>query len=243
MSGLFQTTYNPSGTYAFYPSNAEIIASAYSRIQIRRTELEAEHLQNALSELNFFLAAFNTTGPNLAQVDLQSFNTVPGTATYSLTANTVMVTDVFVTYFVGPPASLDQYMYPISRTEYAALPNKLFQARPNQYWLDRLEVPTITFYPVPDGNGPVNGAYIINYFRMRQVQDSVLANGMTPEVPNRAIDAIVAGLAYRLSRIYRPEQEQQRKMDAGEAWSIYAKQDTENAPVYLMPQLQSYWRL
>jgi hypothetical protein len=240
MSGLFES-YNPSNQYQFYPSNAEIVASAFGRIQIRRTELEPEHIQNAISELNFFLTAFNTAGPNLAQIDLQSFPLVAGQATYSLPPETVMLTDLFVSYPGGgsPSGTVDLYLYPISRTDYAALPNKLYSARPNQYWLDRLQTPTVTFFPVPDGNGP----YIANYYRMRQVQDSLLANGMSPEVPNRALDAVVAGLAYRLARVYKPELEAVRKGDAGEAWALYAKQDTENAPLYLMPALASYWRI
>ena len=236
MPALFGT-YNPSGNYNFYPSNAEIISSAYARIQIRRTELEPPHLIDGVAELNFLLSSFNDVGPNLAQVDQKSISLVQGTATYTLPAETVMVTDVFLTYPSGA-ATNDAYMWPISRTEYAAIPDKTVQGRPNQYWLNRQQVPQITFYLVPDGNGP----YTVNYFRFRQVQDSTLANGATPEVPNRALDAIISGLAYRLSRIYKPELEAVRKVDAGEAWSVYAKQDTENVSLYIQPGLASYWR-
>lgn len=229
--------YSPSGTFNFFPTNAEIVAGAYGRIQIRRTELEPSHLIDAIAELNFFLAAFNDVGPNLAQVDLQSLPLVQGVATYTLPAETVMVTDVFLTYPSGQGTN-DQYLYPISRTEFAAIPNKTVQGRPNQYWLNRQQVPQITFYMVPDGAGP----YTINYFRFRQVQDSVMQYDTTPEVPNRALDAIIAGLAYRLARIYRPELEDKRKIDASEAWSIYAKQDTENVALFIQPGLAAYWK-
>jgi hypothetical protein len=169
-------------------------------------------------------------------VDLQTQPLTQGTATYNVARETVMILDVFLTYPSGSQG-LDSYLWPISRTEYAAIPNKVTQGRPNQYWFDRLNQPTITLYPVPDGN-----TYTLNWYRFRQVQDAVMANGISPEVPNRALDALVAGLAYRLARIYKPEQETQRKSDAGEAWSIYAKQDTEAAPLYIMPALESYWR-
>lgn len=235
MTGLFNPV-NTSGTYAFLPSNAEIIASAYSRIQIKRTELEQNHLQDGIAELNLFLAGFNNVGPNLAQVDLQSFALTQAQATYSLPAETVMVLDVFLTYDQSGDQS---YLFPISRTEYAAIPNKAVQNRPNQYWLNRLATPQITLYPTPDGNGP----YTLNYFRFRQVQDATMASGVTPEVPNRAMDAIVSGLAYRLARIYKPEVEAIRKTDAAEAWSIYAKQDTENVSLYIAPALHSYWKV
>jgi hypothetical protein len=236
MPALFGT-YTPSGTFTFYPSNAEIIAGAYGRIQIRRTEIEPQHIIDGVAELNFFLSAFNAVGPNLAQIDQQSFPLVQGTATYTLPAETVMVTDMFLTYPSGGATS-DAYMFPISRTEYAALPNKTTQQRPNQYWLNRQQVPQATFYPTPDGNGP----YTVKYFRFRQVQDSVVANSISPEVPNRALDCVIAGLAHRLARIYRPEVEDKRKVDAGEAWAIYAKQDTENVNLYLQPGLAAYWR-
>ena len=236
MPALFGA-YNPSGGYDFYPTNAEIIGSAYARIQIRRTSLEPSQLIDGVAELNYLLASFNDVGPNLAQIDLQPLPLTAGIATYNLPAETVMVTDMFLTYPSGS-ATNDAYMFPISRTEYAAIPDKTLPGRPNQYWLNRQQVPAVTFYPVPDGNGP----YTVNYFRFRQVQDSTLANGTTPEVPNRALDAIIAGLAYRLARIYKPELEDKRKLDAGEAWSVYAKQDTENVSLYIQPGLASYWR-
>jgi len=236
MSGLFDS-YNPSGQYQFFPSNMEVLASAFARIGVKRTELEQSHLQDGVSELNFFLAAFNTVGPNLAQVDLQTINLVQGTQSYSVLANTVQILDVFLTY-PGGGQVLNAYLYPLSRTEFAAIPNPTYQARPNQYWFDRLQSPSLYLYPVPDGNGP----YTLNYYRFRQVQDSLLVNGETPEVPNRALDAIVAGLAYRLARIYARDLEDKRKMDAGEAWSLFARNDVENAPMYLTPSLSSYWK-
>ena len=233
MATLFNS-YTPSGTFSFFPSNLEVVAQAFSRVRIKRTEIEPSHLQDALSELNFFLAAFNNVGPNLAQVDLQTVSLVKGTATYTLLTETVMVLDVYVTLTSGPP---DTYLYSISRTEYAAIPDKTVQGRPTQYWYDRLQAPTVSLFPVPDQ------AYTLSYYRFRQVQDATLANGVTPEVPNRALDAIVAGLAYRLSRIYAPDLEDKRKLDAAEAWAVYAKQDTEDVPLMITPGLSGYYRV
>lgn len=227
-----------SGTYTFFPSNAEILTAAFERIGMRRSELEVAHMQNGITELNLFLTAFNNAGPNLAQVDLQTVTLTVGVSSYSLPANTVTILDGFIntTTTVG---SNDLYCYQISRTEYAAIPNKTIQGTPNQFWFYRLETPEIRVYPVPDGNGP----YIFNFYRFREVQDSLVQNGYTPEVPNRAFDAIVAGLAYRLSRIYRPEIEDKRKADAAEAWALYARQDTENVPTYISPALSQYYRI
>lgn len=233
---FFPPSQHTSGTYNFAPTNAEVIMLAFGRIQMRRTELEVSHIQDAVGELNLFLSAFNNAGPNLAQVDLQTIPLVQGTATYSVPAETVTLLDVFVRY--GTP-STDVYLTQISRTEYAAIPNKSQQGLPTQLWFDRIASPTINLYLVPDGNGP----YTLNYYRFRQVQDAQITGGQNPEVPNRAIDALVAGLAHRLSRIYRPEQEALRKADAMEAWALYAKQDTEFAPLQISPGVSGYWRI
>jgi hypothetical protein len=232
-------SYNPSGTYNFFPSNAEIMAQAFERLRIKRTEIEQPHIINAVAELNLFLAAFNNAGPNLAQVDSQSIALVQGTASYSVLSTTIQIMDVILQYPGGGTVTLNQYMYPLSRTEYVAIPNPAAQGKPNQYWFDRLQSPTINLYPVPDGNGP----YTLVYYRFRQVQDATLPNGVTPEVPNRALDAIVAGLAHRLSRIYAPDLEDKRKMDAQEAWSLYARQDVENADLLISPSLSNYYRI
>jgi hypothetical protein len=230
--------YNPSGSYTFFPSNAEILTAAYERVGIRRANLEVTHLQNGITELNLFLAAFNNAGPNLAQVDLQTVTLTTGVSSYALPANTVTILDAFINTTTTNGIN-DLYCYQISRTEYAAIPNKTVQGTPNQFWFYRLETPEIRVYPVPDGNGP----YVYNFYRFRQVQDSMLPNGQTAEVPNRAFDAIVAGLAYRLSRIYRPEIEDKRKADAAEAWALYARQDTENTPTYISPAIGQYYRM
>jgi len=232
---MFTTNVQTSGTYNYFPSTAEIIVSAFSRLAIRRAELTEVHMSDAIMEFNAFLASFNDVGPNLAQVDLVTIPLIQGTATYTMPQETVMVLDVIIRY--GNPA-IDRYIFSISRSEYVAIPNKTNQGVPNQYWFDRLASPTITLYFVPDGNGP----YQMLVYRFRQVQDAIVTGGIQPEVPNRAIDCLIAGLAYRLSRIYAPQIEDKRKMDAAEAWAIYAKQDTENANMYITPSMSGYWR-
>lgn len=232
---VFSPSIQTSGTYQFFPSTAEIVHVAFGRIQIRRTELTETHFQDALIEMNALQSVINSLGPNLAQVDLQSISLTQGVATYSILPETITILDVFLRY---SSPQIDRYMWPISRTEYDSIPNKTQQGFPNQYWFDRLIAPTITLYFVPDGNGP----YTLFYHRFRQVQDAVYQGALNPEVPNRAVDAIIAGLAHRLSRLYAPALEAARKADAKEAFDIYAKQDTENVNLYIQPALSGYWR-
>lgn len=232
---MFPTSVVTSQTYDFNPSNNEIIAQAYTRIGIRRTEILTQHIQDAVMELNSLFSRLNNAGPNLWTVDLQSIPLVQGSATYSVPAETIQILDVFIRY--GTPA-VDRILYPLSRTEYASLSNKTTQGFPSQFWFNRTVSPNITFYLTPDGNGP----YVAYYYRYRQIQDSRVAGNQVAEIPNRWIDAIVAGLAHRMARIYAPQLEQIRKMDADEAWNNAATQDVENVPLNITPGLGGYWR-
>ena len=224
-----------SQTYDFNPSLGEVVLNAYARIQVRRAELEVSHMQDARMEANFLLAKLSNLQPNLWVVDLQTAPLIQGTATYSVPAETVMMLDVYIS--MGNPAT-DRMIFPVSRTEYASYPNKTNQSVPNVFWYDRLISPTFTLYPVPDGNGP----YVLRYYSVRQVQDANYENGQNIEVPYLWLDAFAAGLAHRLARIYAPQLEQQRKMDADEAWQIAATQNTENVPIFIAPGLGGYWR-
>ena len=235
---MFPTAVVTSDTFDFNPSNNEIIAQAFSRIGVRRLAILSEHVQNAVMELNLLFSKLNNQSPNLWTVDLQSIPLIQGVATYSILAETIQILDVFIRTQSGT-SQTDRILYPLSRTEYASLSNKNSQGFPSQFWFDRLISPTITFYLTPDGNGP----YDAFYYRCRQIQDSRIANGQVAEIPNRWIDAVVAGLAHRLARIYAPNLEQIRKMDADEAWSLAATQDVENVPLNITPGIGGYWRL
>lgn len=225
-----------SGSFNFAPSGGEIILNAFQRIQVRPTEIGTPHLQQAVMELNLLLARMSNQQPNLWTVDLQQLPLVQGQASYSLPAETVMITDAYIRTGTGTTTN-DRMIFPISRSEYANLANKNVQAFPTQYWFDRLISPTITFYQVPDGNGP----YTCCYYRVSQIQDALITNGTNVQVPYLWLDALAAGLAHRMARIFKPELEQIRKMDADEAWNIAATQNVENVPLTVAPGVGGYF--
>lgn len=226
-----QQTY--SGQYNFAPSAGEVMMNAFGRIQIKPTEILTQHLQQATMELNLLLAKFNNATPNLWAVNLEALPLTQGVATYSLPAQTIQVLDVYVRY-----GGTDKFMFGMSRTEYATQADKSTQGPPNQFWFDRLISPTVTLYPVPDGNGP----YTMYLYIVRNIQDALLTGGMNVEVPTLWMDALVAGLAHRLARLFAPQFEQQRKADADEAWKIALDQNIENTPMYISPSLTGYFR-
>ena len=237
MSNPFNPVVVTSNAYNFSPTGGEFILNAFDRIGVRPTEIEQTQMQRAIMELNLALTRFNTMpGQNLWTIDLQTIPLVQGSATYAIPAETRMILSSFIRYGTNP--ALDRYMFPISRDEYAAISTKTTQGFPSQYWFDRLISPTITFYLVPDGAF----SYDFFYYRARQIQDATIVNGQNLELPLRFFDAITADLAHRLARIYRPDQEQMRKADRDEAWSIASTEDTEWVPMYVTPMLGGYWR-
>ena len=228
-------TVNLSKTYDFFPAAGELIINAFGRIQIRPTEITQSHLYQAQLSANAVLSEWSNLQPSLWTVGLQTVPLLQGTATYTVPAETVMILDLYIS---SGSSTTDRYLYPLSRTEYAALPVKTQQGTPNQFWFDRLISPTITFYPVPDSNGP----YVAKYFSCRQTMDAVLAGGLNVEVPYRVLDAFCAALAWRLSEIYKPEMEQRMQQKAERAWNIASIQDQENVSLMIVPGLSGYWR-
>lgn len=224
-----------SGTTNFQLNNASIAVSAFSRIQVRRTQLLPEHMADAYTEFNLLLSTLNNLPVNLWKVDLVTLPLVQGTATYAVDASTFMILDAYISY---TGANNDRLIFPISRTEYASYPDKITQQVPTVFWFDRLISPTITLWGVPNSSTD----YVLKYYRCIQIQDANTPNGETPDVPYRFLDCLVAGLAHRLARIWKPELETIRKADADEAWRIAATGDVENTDLYITPGLEGYYR-
>lgn len=227
-----------SGTYSFSPSNGELVLSAYERIGIRSPSLRQEHMLSARREFNFLFSQWSNLQVNLFEVIRTQTTLTAGTATYSINPKIIMILDASIVLSYGTSNESRRYITPISRTEYLSFGNQQSQGPPTVYWYDRLISPTITFWPVPDNNGP----YTFDYFSVTQMQDVNLNGGETPDVPYRWFDAIVAGLSHRLSRIYAQQLEAIRKADAKEAWDAAAAQDTENVPMTLAPSIGLYYR-
>lgn len=228
---------NTSKSYEFNPSLGEMALEAFSRIGVRPSEITQQHMFNARQSANLVLSEWSTLQPNLWMVGLQSAPLIEGSATYSVPAETVMILDAYIsTGLTGDQQ--DRYIIPISRSEYAAYPNKEQEGFPTVYWFDRLIAPTFTLWPVPDGNGP----YVLNYYSVRQTQDAVMSGAKTIEIPYRFLDAFACALAWRLSEKYAPQLEPRMYEKMERSWRIAAANDTENVPFYIAPMLGGYYR-
>lgn len=225
----------PSGTFNFAPSVGECVLNAFSRIRLRGSMVKAEHLMQAQLEANLMQMQWNNKGPNLWTQDMLPIMTEPGIATYPIPGITVMVTNVTIG-LSDPPTMQDLTISPVSRQMYSMYPNKNQPGRPTVYWFDRQLSPTITLWPVPDT------VYTMKVWRFRVMQDAVLANARAFEVPVLWLDAACAGMAYRLSMHYAQDLEEKRKAQADEAYTIAATQNVEDAPLYILPQIEGYFR-
>ncbi len=228
-------TIDVSKEFNFNPSLGELIIVAFGRINVRPAELTQTHMYQARQAANFVLSEWSALQPNLWEVGLQTIPLVAGSATYTVPAETVMIMDTIINY--GTP-SLERMIFPISRTEYMAYPNKDQQGFPTVFWFDRLISPTITFWPVPDSTY----SYVAKYYSVRQTMDANLPDGLTVEVPFRFLEAYVSGLAWKLAEIYAPAIEDKLFQRYQRAWAIAATNDVENVPLVITPGLSGYFR-
>lgn len=227
-----------TGTYAYNPAAANLTMVAFARIGLRRTALTAQHLSDAETEGNLLQVEIGNKQPNAWKQELYAIPLVEGTATYTLPSRLIAIRDAYVTITSGG-VSTDQIVWALSTYEYDSQANKTQQAVPTAYWMNRLITPTITMWPVPDGNA----TYTLNVRMLSQVQDMAFAGGAQLDMPYRFLDVFVAGLAHRMARIYARDQEQLRKMDYMDAWANAAAQDVDdNVGLTIAPDTSGYWR-
>lgn len=227
-----------SGTYTFQPSLGELTLYAFGLCQVRRTSIAQEHMESARLAMNLILADWSNQGVNLWKVDLVETPLVQGQTTYPVDPSTIMILDAYIRIDDGSGQPTDRIILPISRTEYASYPNKEQEGFPTVYWFDRLINPTVTLWQVPDGYS----AQFLRYYRVRQIQDANLPDGETGDLPYRWFNAFANRLALELSRTWNPGMVAGLLPFSDSAYEKAAKQDVENANMYIAPMLGGYYR-
>ncbi len=227
---------NTSGTYNFAPSMGESVLYAYGLCGVRRTALTQQHFEDARMATSMLMGRWSADGVNLWQVELCCIPLVQGCATYPVPSNTIVMLDAYYTINNGQQ-EIDRIMTPISRTEYANYPNKSQQGAPTVFWFDRLLAPTVTLWATPNGQQAS-----FKYYRLRQTQDSNLANGQNVEIPWYFLEAYTFGLAMRLAAIWAPDRAPGLKALADESWGVASRQNIETSAVFVSPMLNGYYR-
>jgi hypothetical protein len=221
-----------SGVANFNLDLAEIVEEAFERAG---GELRSGYdLRTARRSLNLMFADWANRGVNMFTFEQGTINLVPGTATYNLPTDTVDLLEHVIRTGAGNASTqADLTITRISVSTYATIPNKLQQARPIQIWVERLDQPRVTLWPVPDDSQ----TYQLVYWRMRRIQNA--GEGVnTMDMPFRFIPCMVAGLAYYLALKVPGAMErlQVLKMQYDEAWDLAAGEDQEKAAIRFVPR-------
>ena len=221
-----------SGTTAFDLSIDEIIDEAYNRVGIRPNS--GNDMKRARRNLNILFADWGNRGVHLWKVELDEVQLVAGQAEYTVNSD---VSDVLEAYISTTAAASndantqDISITKIDRSAYAALPNKLSQGQPSQYYVDRQTTPKIYLYQAPDASTYT----YLKYYVIKRIEDAG-AYTNTADVVFRFIPPMVSGLAYYLSMQYGPDRVPILKQVYEDEMLRALDQDGGRTSLYITPQ-------
>ena len=215
----------------------DLAAYALGRCGVRRAQITQDHLVDARMAANLVLARWSNDQPNLWKVELQTQVLTAGTATYTLPATVLTVLDCYISTTISSQVN-DRLIFSVGRTEYASFPNKEMEQPPTVYWFNRVLPPTITLYPTPDDAT----TYTMKYYAVIQDDDANLAGGGTLDTPYRFIAAFVDGMSAELAITYAPDRAMALAALAERSLRDAQRQDVEDAALYIIPGISSYFR-
>ena len=216
-----------SGTSNFTLTVNDVIQEAYDRIG--GDPILGYDVRSARRSLNIMFSDWANRGYNQWTVEYKTLAITTGTTEYNLPSDTVDVINANIQISDGT----EYAMTALGLNDYAAISNKTTQARPTQYYLQRLSTPVLKIYPAPDTN------YTITYYRMRRIEDvtasTVSGVEQNIDIPSRALECMCAGLAYYLSKKrigISPNTQQVLKIDYEEAYQrLIAGDDTPSTRI------------
>ena len=181
-----------SGTATFNLTVNDVIQEAYDRIG--GDPILGYDVRSARRSMNIMFSDWANRGYNQWTVEYKTLAITTGTTEYTLDYDTVDIINANIQISDGT----EYAMTALGLNDYAAISNKTTQARPTQYYLQRLNTPVLKIYPAPDQN------YTLTYYRMRKIEDitasTVSGVEQNIDVPFRAFECMCAGLAYYLSK-------------------------------------------
>ena len=219
-----------SGSTSFNLDIDEIIEESYERCGVRTNS--GYDLKSARRSLNILFSEWGNRGIHLWKVELKEQQLTAGTATYDAPTDANDILEAYVSSTTNTTASTnDVSLTKISRSEYAALPNKGSTGQPSQYYVDRQTVPKITLYQAPDASTYT----YLKYYYLKRIEDAGNYTNQA-DVVFRFIPCMVAGLAYYLSLKRAPQLVQQNKMLYEDELNRALTEDGQRTSVYISPQ-------
>ena len=222
-----------SGTKTFELDVAEYIEEAFERCGIEiRTGYDQ---RTARRSLNLLLAEWANRGLNQWTIDRATITLSAGTTTYPLGETTIDILSAAIRMDqnIGNQNQTDLTIDRISRDQYLNIPNKLTQARPVQFVVERYIAPQVTVWPAPDQT------YYLIIDKLVRMDDA--GSGVnTLQIPFRFYPCLAAGLAYYISLKKAPERAQMLKLVYDEEFERAAQEDRDRAPLQLTPVRDFY---
>lgn len=227
-----------SGTndFGYSLENFEIMREAFERCGKDMSMITAVQVNSAARSIDLMFTDWVNKGINLFAVDRQEIPLFQGVPSYTIPVDTARVLQVLIQGQIGTTQEQNLIITAISRAEYFALPQPLQQGeRPTEYYLERTANPIMYFWPVPQSD-----TYRAIYYRLRMSQD-VGKPTDTPDVSNRWLEAICAGLAARLAVKYAPDKLAMLGPLADAAFQTAAQEDVEHVTFRIQPDNSCYY--
>ena len=233
-----------SGTTSFNLDIDELIQEAYERIGIDGSR-SGYQLKSARRSINLLLSEWDNRGVHLWKVEKATVNLVLGQAEYNYAADPTNfpnnINDVLEAYVRNnsvPASPVDISLSKIDRSAYAALPNKLSQGTPSQYYVQRTVNPSIFLYQTAGSNysnssNPSNYQFIFYY--LARIEDAGTYTN-TPNVVFRFLPALTSGLAYYLAVKHAPERIEQLRMLYEDDLQRALQEDSQRTSLYISPK-------
>ena len=227
-----------SGTHTFNLDLSDIMEEAYD---LAGVELRSGYsYMGAKRASNLIFLEWQNKGLNLWTIEQGTVNLTAGTNTYSLDSSAIEVVDAFIrTNASDVNKQFDQRLNRISRTEYNHQANKLNQAKPTQFFIDKNRgTIQITLWSTPDDAD----TYTLVYDYIQKIEDAGTVASNNADVPARYLPCLTYALAYNLACKY-PETQQRVpmiKQRYDELWNEVSDADRERASVRFVPDIATY---
>ena len=227
-----------SGTANFSLNVTEVIQEAYDRIG--GDPILGYDVRSARRSLNILFSEWGNRGVHLWKVKLYDQTLTTGLATYTTPSDCSDVLEAYVSTSGGTPgeSTSDLSLTKIDRSAYAALPNKLSQGTPSQYYVQRTYSPSIFLYQTPgtqfsSSSTPSN--YQLRFYYLARIEDAGKYTN-TPDVVFRFLPCLTSGLSYYLSITYKPEKTEMLKLVYEDEMQRALTQDSQAASLFISPK-------
>lgn len=215
------------------PTIRDIFEEAFERIG---KEMRSGYdIRTARRSFNLLLLEWQNRGLNLFTIEEGTQALTPGTAVYTLPADTIDLIEHNIRTGSGTN-QIDQNLTRMSVSTYSDQSAKNVTGRPSQIYIQRNSTNVVvTLWPVPDSAQ----SYTLAYYRLAGIDG--LAKGLSgsADIPPRFVPALIAGMAFQLA-VKNPDSQALApalKQEYEAQYALAAEEDQENADMFIMPYM------